>query len=465
LLAWLPRLLLALVFLRLPIGLDDMYQYDMLGLSLARGNGYRWYQRDYVEQIETYIDRNYEIDLEPEHVPEEGYPTVFRAPGYPALLAAIYRLSGEPDRLAATRLVQSVLGALLAPLTALLTWRLRIGGRPQTLAAIVVGLYPILWMYPIGLGSENLFFLLTLLGAILLLWAGDDRRPAAAVVAGLVLASAALTRGVLFLFLVFGAVWLARRAGWRPALAMAAAAAALIVPWTARNSLVVGRPAFIENSLGYNLFVGYHPEGDGGFVAKVALIPTRFMDDGQRDRWAFGQALGFIRDDPVRALELAPRRLAYLLGFETREMIFFYTSNLFGPIPGPLLGLAYLFLVVPWVAVAAGAPFGLAAAEDRSGRDLTLLLVAATLLVYVPVLSEPRFHLPLVPFLAPYAATIWLRPSSVLPSRFPGSARAYGLAVAALVVMLTAWSWESARQAPKLASVMAPGGNTLRLDY
>jgi hypothetical protein len=465
LLAWAPRLLLALVFLRLPIGLDDMYQYDMLGLSLARGAGYRWYQRDYVERIETYINRNYAVDLEAEDVPPDGYPTVFRAPGYPVFLAVIYRLVGEPGRLAGARVVQSALGALLAPLTALLAWRLGVGRRAQTLAGIAVAVYPILWMYPVGLGSENLFFLLTMAGVILLLWAGDDCRPASAVVAGLVLAAAALTRGVLALFLVFGGLWLARRAGWRPALAFALAAAALIVPWAVRNSLVIGRPAFIENSLGYNLFVGYHPEGDGGFVARVALIPTRFMDDGQRDRWAFEQALGFIREDPLRALELAPRRLAYLLGFESRELIFFYAGNLFGPIPGPLLILAYLFLVLPWVAVAGAAPFGLAAAQDRPGRNLTLLLVAATVLVYVPVLAEPRFHLPLVPLLAPYAATIWLRPSGLLPARFPGSPRSYALAVAIVAILLTAWTWDFARQAPKLASVLAPGGNTLRLDY
>jgi 4-amino-4-deoxy-L-arabinose transferase-like glycosyltransferase len=465
LLAWIPRLALALVFLGLPIGLDDMYQYDMLGLSLARGHGYRWYQRDYVQRLQSYIRLNYDIDLPPESVPAQGFQTVFRAPGYPALLAVIYRLAGEADRLAAVRLVQSALGALLAPLTVVLAYRLRLPSRASWLAGIVVGVYPILWMYPIGLGSENLFLLLTLVGVTLLLWAGDDRRPRSAVLAGIVLAGAALTRGVLALFLVFAGCWLVRRAGWRPGLLFGLAAAALIVPWAARNSQVLGRPAFIENSLGYNLFVGYHPEGDGGFVAKVGLIPTRFMDDGERDQWTFEQGVGFIRGDPGRALALLPRRLAYLVGFETRELIFFYASNLFGPIPPLPLVFAYLWLVIPWVAVAAAAPFGLASAADRPGRDLTLLLVASTLIAYVPVLAEPRFHIPLVPFLAPYAAIVWLQPSRLLPARFPGTRRAYTLALAAALILVALWSWEFARQASKLASVVAPGGNTLRLDY
>jgi hypothetical protein len=189
------------------------------------------------------------------------------------------------------------------------------------------------------------------------------------------------------------------------------------------------------------------------------------MDDSERDRWTTEQALGFIREDPARALGLLPRRLAYLAGFESRELIFFYASNLFGPIPTPPLVLAYLFLVLPWVAVAAAAPFGLAAAEDHPGRDLTLLLVAATLLVYVPVLAEPRFHIPLVPFLVPYAAAIGLRPPLLNPSRCGGTRLATTLALAALVMLVALWSWDFARQAAKLTAVLSPGGNTLRLDY
>jgi hypothetical protein len=32
-------------------------------------------------------------------------------------------------------------------------------------------------------------------------------------------------------------------------------------------------------------------------------------------------------------------------------------------------------------------------------------------------------------------------------------------------MLIALWSWDFARQAPKLASVLSPGGNTLRLDY
>jgi len=43
------HLIVVFAFLRMPIALDDMFQYDMLARSLRSGNGYRWYAKDDVE--------------------------------------------------------------------------------------------------------------------------------------------------------------------------------------------------------------------------------------------------------------------------------------------------------------------------------------------------------------------------------------------------------------------------------
>ncbi len=318
LLALLPRLALALVFLHQPIGLDDMFQYDMLGRSLAAGRGYRWYQREDVARLRPYLDRYYGIDLPTEEVPADGYPTAFRAPGYPLFLAGLYKAFGLQDRIAVVRLVQSVLGALLAPLAALLAHRLRLSAQATRLAGISLALYPILWMYPVGLASENTFIPLLVVSALALLSAGERPGALETTLAGLALGAATLTRGALAPFLPVAALWLWRRSGLRQATLLTVVVSAVLAPWILRNSLFLGRPAFVENSIGYNLFVGYHPQGDGGFVTQVAVIPVSIMDDGERDRWTTQQALGFIREDPMRALSLNLRRLAYFWGPEDR---------------------------------------------------------------------------------------------------------------------------------------------------
>jgi hypothetical protein len=162
-------------------------------------------------------------------------------------------------------------------------------------------------------------------------------------------------------------------------------------------------------------------------------------------------------------LSLLPRRLAYLAGVEARELIFFYSNNVFGPLPAAALTAILLWLVVPWIALAGSAPFGMIASPDPRALNLILLLIASTLIAYVPILAEPRFHLPLIPFLAPYAAAAWARPRRVLTA--VASRRALLLAGLALGVLISLWGWDVARQAPTVAAILSPGGNTLRLGY
>lgn len=465
-LALIPRLTLAVVYRNAPLGLDDMFQYDMLARSLLAGNGYRWYDRADVEQLQPYL-QSVGVTILPSQVPPQGLLTTFRAPGYPMFLAAVYEVVGLAKRIESVRLLQAVLTALLAPLTALLALRLDLTRRAAALAGAVVGLYPILWMYPLGLASEDLFIPLVLLSVLALLWAADSRAWVGTCVAGLALGAATLTRGAFGLFLPLAAIWLWRHANFRLAGLLTFVATAVILPWSIRNSILLGRPSFVENSAGYNLFVGYHPQGDGGFVTAVATQPLRFLDDGQRDRWAMAQATGFIMADPERDLDLSLRRLAYFWGPEDREMIYFYSNDFFGAIPQPWLAGAYLLLVLPLALIGLTAPLGLAASPPHRARSLILGLAGASLLAYVPILAEPRFHLPLIPFMAVYAAAAWTTPG--LGSRMIDGLRrgrlGWWLALASLAALLALWGWDWARELPKLLAVMRPGGNVLYLAY
>src|SRR5688572_17383848 len=117
--------LVALVFRLVPvlltrsmgIGLDDMFQYDMLARSLASGDGFRWYAQEDLKQLEPYV--KFDMSTASGYDPEYGLYTSFRAPLYPAFLAGVYFLNGlDFSRFLAARFAQVfLLGAPLAPLT------------------------------------------------------------------------------------------------------------------------------------------------------------------------------------------------------------------------------------------------------------------------------------------------------------------------------------------------------------
>src|SRR5688572_33245322 len=117
----------------LGIGLDDMFQYDMLARSLASGNGFRWYAQADLNQLASFVD--FDLDTVKEYDPILGIPTSFRAPLYPAFLALVYFFNGiDFSRFFAARLAQAILlGAPLAPLTYLVSRKLfpplHLGGR------------------------------------------------------------------------------------------------------------------------------------------------------------------------------------------------------------------------------------------------------------------------------------------------------------------------------------------------
>ncbi len=72
-----------LPFLNMPIALDDMYQYDMLGRSLSSGLGYRWYSKADVEILEPYL-KSY-LPLDETTFPERRDQDCFPSAGLPVL--------------------------------------------------------------------------------------------------------------------------------------------------------------------------------------------------------------------------------------------------------------------------------------------------------------------------------------------------------------------------------------------
>lgn len=475
------RLIPVILARGLSIGLDDMFQYDMLARSLASGNGFRWYATADLAQIAPYLH----LDPGAVNLDPRGMLTTFRAPLYPFFLSLIYRVNGiNSGRFLAARLAQTILGALLAPLTYFIAQKISSpppsklveAGKPagservSRLAAWVVALYPMLIIFPLALATENLFFLLVLASiAALINLAGlssisNPRRTIFySIVSGLLLGLAALTRSVILPFAFLAILWIGltlKRP--RAAILTTVALVITITPWIVRNSILSQKLTGIESSMGYNLYVGYHPQSTGTFIFGPSLDLLSILDDQARDSLGTQKAIEFIRQDPARFPYLALRRLGYFFNLELRAFTYFYVNDFLGLIPKLFLFLILLFLAAPFVLISLSAVFGAPNFQNSPQMTLLSLLVIAYLLPHIFILSEERFHLALIPVLAISAANSWVYGSTGVKSRGRLVTVVAFLVAAFLIIN---WGFELARDGPVLNQMLGPTGNQLYLPY
>ena len=461
LLALVLRLIPVLLTIELPIGLDDMFHYDMLARSLAAGNGFRWYAQPDLELLQSYVDLEPIGDYDP-----QGVLTSFRAPGYPAFLAVIYAVSGLQWRFFAARLVQAVLGATLAPMVYALGRRL-FPQQPKAAAFAggAVAIYPMLVIYPLALATENLFIPLITAGLLVLLRATDKDDSRLFLLAGLLFGAATLTRSVIFAFVGLAALWLfflvKQRRG---ALLFGLAAFLVVLPWTIRNTLLHDQFTFVENSLGYNLHMGYHPEGRGSFQYGISLELMPYFDDAERNRLGIEAGLDFIRQDPGRVPQLMLNKLGFFFALERRAITYFYSNNFFGYIPQPALLALFLLFLAPWALLCLLAAVALPWLPLDRPRTLLFLLMGSYLAPHLLLLAEPRFHLALVPSMALLAGHAWTQRRTLWAQARSQPVRGL-LALALILLLCFNWGAELWRDADKLGALFGPEGNQTGFPY
>jgi uncharacterized membrane protein len=149
--ALLLRLVPVIAFRNLGIGLDDMFQYNMLARSISAGNGYRWYAEVDLQIVLPYL----KLSLTSVNYDLRGVLTSFRSPLYPTFLALIYFVFGTgTNRLLIARLFQILLGALLVQLTYALAHKyFPSREKVPRVSAVVVAFYPMLIIYPLSLAN------------------------------------------------------------------------------------------------------------------------------------------------------------------------------------------------------------------------------------------------------------------------------------------------------------------------
>jgi hypothetical protein len=470
--------LIPVLFTRgLGIGLDDMFQYDMLARSISSGHGFRWYAQEDLKMLAPYV--NFDRSTAKGYDPEYGLYTSFRAPLYPTFLAAIYLFSGIGfSRFLVARVVQVILfGAPLAPLTYYVANYFlaedvnnEIGKRSEQISRIsawIVACYPMLLVYPLGLSTENPFFVLLLISFLFLLKSINKPTAFHFLLSGIFLGLTALTRSVIVPFAGLAIIYLIYLHR-RKALLAGIAFILIVMPWVIRNSLLHHKIVGIETSMGYNLYLGYHPLGNGSFVFGPSLDLLSIMDDAKRDEVGMQKAIGFIKEQPGRFVPLAINRLGFFFGLEKRELMYFYSNNLIGYISSPMLLFISAILLLPFVFVSVSAFLGASLLKWNSRTALLFLLLAFYLLPHVFILAEDRFHLALIPFFAILAAQFYAVGFQAISARWREANMGkwmIALAVFCIFLLFLNWGFELSHDADKIATLLGPNGNKSYFAY
>ncbi|HWB12250.1 MAG TPA: glycosyltransferase family 39 protein [Pirellulales bacterium] len=232
---------------------------------------------------------------------EYGSPDVrvFRMPGYPALLAALFWLSSPDMPVLAGRLLSAVLGTLAVAAVCWLTTTL-FDRRTGLVAAFAAACYPGAIAMSVFVLSEAPFcpVYLAQLAAWTKSWQAGRHAFSWAVVSGLFGGLAALMRPDWLLFIPFAALaglFLARprTRHLQLSLTMMLVVAAVMAPWWWRNLRVVGHFVPTTLQVGASLYDGLNPQATG--ASEMSFVAT-FVKKEQQDPCLPGEPFEYRLD-------------------------------------------------------------------------------------------------------------------------------------------------------------------------
>lgn len=335
-------------------------------------------------------------------VQERSYAGTYRAPGYPALLSAVYAAAGS-DSLLPVYAVQSLLLALTLLIVYRIALRISCSVRLSIAAVALCAIWPPIVLSAGDVMTETLSGLLVAVSLLLLMQAMEKPRVWTCLLLGIVLGAASLTKGAFLLFALAVPVLVALSGkSYRRQVVLAALTLVGIVitvsPWTYRNYRATGELVPVQTGAGMNFFLGNWPDYwkqryEFGTYPPEVERALEGKSEIERERILVNRGLGYVREDPLRATGLLFRKFSYLwlgsLGADPRS-----SAN---PIPrignfgitkrSVVYTPLFLAAVVGWIALSRKE-------RRRAGPMMWLLMLSS--LPYVVTVAVPRYAVPMM---------------------------------------------------------------------
>lgn len=201
-----------------------------------------------------------------------GQSRMFRTPGYPILLSALFRVAGEEPPVIWARVIGAALGTVVVGCVMWLTARL-FSIRAALVAGVLATLYPGAIGMSVFVLSEAPFCPLMLMQIILWIAASRSECPKRSLmygfVAGVLAGLATLVRPSWLLFTPFAmgiavSLYPERKRQLLIGAAMTIGMMLAMAPWWVRNYGITGRLTLTTTQFGASLYDGWREDADGG---------------------------------------------------------------------------------------------------------------------------------------------------------------------------------------------------------
>jgi len=238
---------------------------------------------------------------------------VSRPPFYPLFLAFCFKIFG-PGVLA-VRIIQTFAGSLV-PVALYYLGRRTFGEWEGIIACSVAAFFNPFYVFYTGLLLTETFFILLIIVVVHILHSLYTERRwgplfGRSVLAGLLLAAAALLKSSFFLFLPFAVpFWLIFSRRRRYAIVAVCVTgiffAAGLFPWAYRNRRLTGHWVFTTLMSGRSLYEACGPYADGGPAMHKTLWPEEIdgKSEYEQDRILREKAAQYIKERPLRTVRL-----------------------------------------------------------------------------------------------------------------------------------------------------------------
>lgn len=358
------------------VPVSDSFLYNVFAQNIANGTGYAF---------------------------PDGNLTVYWPVGTSAIYASFYYLLGVS--FLPIVLFNLVIGTAIVWLTYAIAHRY-LNQAVASLAALLVAIWPILIQFTTILASELIFIALILVA--IYIW-GSKQLPVLlrAVVWGALICGATYVRPtalpLLFLLPILDALsGVSIRTCISQLIVAVITATILFAPWVYRNHIHFNQFILVSANGGANLWMGNNPQSNGGYMD---LPNITFENEVLRDQYFKKEAINFIIQNPISYFKLMIKRAVTTYKSETIGVV--WNGALEKQLSHTNILILKLISTIFWWGVAITSLLGI---YDLLKKKIlswhhSLFAVSAFFFVF-PLLTvaQDRYHLPINPFLAIFAA-------------------------------------------------------------